>query len=257
MTRLLLACVILLAGCGALPGAGCGPEPGSTCTRVLFIGNSYTYTNDLPGMFAQLARAGGHPVETGMAAEGGAMLADAAASPDVARTLASSRWSFVVLQEQSQVPAAAVSRASEMYPAAQSLATTIGATGARTMLFMTWAHRDGWPEAGLPDYASMQVQVDDGYLAVARDLGLPVAPVGAAWAAARRSAPELRLWQDDGSHPSAAGTYLAACVFYAAVFRQRPDGLSYRAGLGERDALLLQTIATDAVLYDPERWGLR
>jgi hypothetical protein len=257
MTRLLLACVLVLAGCGALGAGGCGSVQGSACTRVLFIGNSYTFANDLPGTFAGLARAGGHAVETGMVAEGGATLADAAGSTDVARAITSSRWGYVILQEQSVIPAVAWSRDGEMYPAARTLAATVAGTGAQPMLFQTWAHRDGWPEGGLPDYASMQRQIDDGYLTVARGLGLPVAPVGDAWAAVRRTAPGMRLWQDDGSHPSAAGTYLAACVFYAAVFHQRPDGLSFRPGLDERDALLLQGIAADAVLSDPARWGLR
>src|SRR5213592_1815281 len=142
----------------------------SGCTRLLFIGNSYTYVNDLPAMFADLARSGGHRVEVGMVAEGGATLRDHAGSVATAAKLTSAKWDVVVLQGQSQ-----------MYPAARRLADTIYRQGARPMFFLTWAHRDGWPENGLPDYASMQSAIDDGYLAIAAEEQAAVAPVGVAW----------------------------------------------------------------------------
>jgi hypothetical protein len=64
------------------------------------------------------------------------------------------------------------------------------------------------------------------------------------------------LWQDDASHPSTAGTYLAACVFYAAVFRQSPDGLEFTAGLPADSAAILQKVAAQEVLAHPGMWGL-
>ena len=62
--------------------------------------------------------------------------------------------------------------------------------------------------------------------------------------------------QDDGSHPTVSGTYLAACVFYATIFRQSPEGLSYIDGLSSRDASVLQAEAAGAVLQNPDQWGL-
>ncbi|HEX7497510.1 MAG TPA: hypothetical protein VF344_03465, partial [Candidatus Limnocylindrales bacterium] len=65
-TARLLACVALLvvAGCGGVAGPTCGTGSGTgVCTRVLFLGNSYTYVNDLPSTFAQLARSAGRPVD--------------------------------------------------------------------------------------------------------------------------------------------------------------------------------------------------
>lgn len=59
----------------------------------------------------------------------------------------------------------------------------------------------------------MQAQLEDGYGQIAQELDAPVAPVGTAWSTALQANPRLSLWQDDGSHPSEQGTYLAACVF--------------------------------------------
>jgi len=74
-----------------------GCEAGVRCTRVLFLGNSYTSVNDLPTMFADLAWTGGHRVETGMQAPGGWTLADHDRSAETDKLLASSKWDLVVI----------------------------------------------------------------------------------------------------------------------------------------------------------------
>lgn len=226
------------------------------CTRILFIGNSYTYANDLPGTFARLAGSGGHTVEAEMAAEGSWTLADHASSTQTLNKLASKKWDIVVLQEQSQIPALASSREQQMFPAAQALVNKINQVGAKSFLFMTWAHQSGWPEAGLPDYQSMQGQIDGGYIDLSKQLNIPVAPVGYAWMMALNQDTQLGLWQEDGSHPDQAGTYLAACVFYAAIFQESPVGLTYLDGLTGDEAGELQAIASDAVLANPQEWNL-
>lgn len=53
----------------------------------------------------------------------------------------------------------------------------------------------------------------------------------------------IDLWQDDGSHPTVAGTYLAACVFYGVIFGESPRGLSYHDGLTSNEAAYLQSVA--------------
>ena len=223
--------------------------PGS-CLRILFVGNSYTYMNDLPGVFTKLAGVGGHRVETGMAAPGGWTLSAHARSAETLNQLKSSKWDIVVLQEQSQVPAVEPARTQTMYPASRLLVRQIQDAGARPVFFVTWARRDGWAEQGLPDYEAMQLQISRGYLGITQELGVPAAPVGDAWLIARRQHPELELWQGDGSHPSAQGTYLAACVFYATIFRQSPEGLTYFARVPKETALALQRIAASVVLKD-------
>lgn len=232
------------------------PLDAGPCTRILFIGNSYTYVNDLPAMFAELARAGGHKVVTGMVAEGGWTLANHVQSSETLGKLKSSKWDFVVLQEQSEIPASEQSRTDSMYPAARVLVWQVESVSAIPLFFQTWAHRDGWPENGLPDYKSMQVQIDQGYQGISQELHVGIAPVGYAWSIVRGVDPEMDLWQDDGSHPTEQGTYLAACVFYAAIFRQSPEGLTFLGQLPNETAQELQMIAASAVLHDPKQWNL-
>ena len=112
------------------------------------------------------------------------------------------------------------------------------------------------PRNGLIGYESMQDAIDFGYQAIARELGAPVAPVGIAWRAVKTQAPSLELWMNDGSHPSTAGSYLAACVFYTVLFRQSPEGLSFPAALSMGQARMLQAVAAETVLSNPQEWNL-
>src|SRR5437588_1377721 len=94
----------------------------------------------------------------------------------------------------------------------------------------------------------MQSALNAGYLFIAGEQHAEVAPVGAAWSevAGLESSPDLC----DGSHPTAKGTYLAACVFYAAIFRESPAGLTYRGNLSDAEASKLQELAAATVLSD-------
>jgi hypothetical protein len=259
-----LIAIVLLCGCASpadptegreIPTTQAPSHPADTAspsiTSVLFLGNSYTYDNDLPDLFAELARSGGQDVEVQMVAEGGWRLADHAQSPETQEQLRARNWTYVVLQEQSQIPAFAPLRTREMYPAARELVSQIRSIGATPVFFLTWAHRDGWPKYRMNDYESMQLEIQKGYQEIARELDVPIAPVGTAWLAAVQEHPDLNLWREDGSHPSKQGTYLAACVFYQVIFQESPVGLTYRAGLSRDTAKMLQSVAAETVSHGP------
>lgn len=257
MKRIAIICMILLTALGCSPTINCdNPQDAAMCTRILFIGNSFTFENDLPGMFTKLANSGGQPVVTGMAAQGGWTLADHVNTSETMNQISGSKWDYVVLQEQSEIPAFEQSREASMYPAARTLVRQIAAVGARPIFFMTWAHQNGLPENNLQDYKTMQFQIDIGYMGIAQELSAWVAPVGYAWLLAEGQNPQLDLWQEDGSHPSVQGTYLAACVFYAVIFRQSPVGLSYQAGLSKETATFIQKVSGSTVLDNQSQWHL-
>ncbi|MBI3168031.1 MAG: hypothetical protein HYZ22_06105 [Chloroflexi bacterium] len=248
LTRLFfLAVVLSLSGCAPIR---CDDASGDECLRVLFVGNSYTYVNNLPNTFSELARSGGHQVEVGMIAEGGLTFADHAKSSQLSSALTSSQWDYVILQEQSQIPSVEYSRTHFMYPSARALVKQIRAHNATPIFFETWAHRNGYPENGMPDYESMQYETSQGYLRIARELNVPLARVGFAWFRALKMYPDLELWQEDGNHPSEQGTYLAACIFYVTLFHESPVGLEYRGNLSEEVAGQLQE-AANSVLVNP------
>lgn len=245
-----VCCIMLLAlaGCDIIPGFG-------SSKRVLFIGNSYTNTANIPTVFAELAASGGHKAEVGIGADKGGSFAAYAQSVAVRETMQSSKWDFVVLQEQSQLPSNASLRPSTMYPPARELVRQIRSIGATPVFFQTSGNRNGWPENGLPGYENMQLEIIQGYSEIAQELQVPVAPLGYAWSVAMKNIPQLNPWMDD-RHPNEQGAYLAACIFYATLFRESPEGVRYTANLPKYLAKKLQIIAADAVLQNLQRWNL-
>jgi hypothetical protein len=110
--------------------------------------------------------------------------------------------------------------------------------GARFILFMTWAYKDK-PE--------MTTQLAEQYTLAGNASDVLVIPAGLAFAKAIAERPTLELYQPDKRHPSLAGTYLAACATYAAVYGKTPVGNTYTAGLDPATARFLQSAALEAV----------
>jgi hypothetical protein len=109
---------------------------------------------------------------------------------------------------------------------------------------------------GHRDFASMQAALEAGYLKIGNELNLAIAPVGFAWEIGLRSASQLDLWVEDGSHPTREGTYLAACVLYGVIFGQSPEGIGYTAGIDEDRGYWFQTIAANSTADHSEHWNL-
>jgi hypothetical protein len=142
------------------------------------------------------------------------------------------RYDSVVLQEQSTLP---VKNATRMHENVRLFDEEIKAAGAKTTLYMTWARLSA-PES--------QQAITDAYTDIGRELGATVVPVGRAWQRFLRQHDRPVLHDKDQSHPTPAGSYLAACVFLAALFQKNPVGVDVEvAGLGEKDLALLQKAA--------------
>lgn len=246
-----LVLTLLVAQTGCSRGSSGTNSVADTPPGVLFLGNSYTSVNNLPSVFATLAASGHHSVTTTMQAEAAATLADHAAAPVTSASLNAGHWSWVVLQEQSDLPALPLLRATYMYPAARQLVAMIRQAGGKPLFFQTWAHRAGSPELGIIGYSTMQAAIVEGYQRIAAEQNVPVAPVGAAWSVIIGEEGDPNLWQSDGSHPTTKGTYLAACVLYAAIFGQSPQGLAYRLDESGAEAARLQRAAAEVVLGSP------
>jgi hypothetical protein len=219
--------------------------------RVLFVGNSFTASNAMPELVHELAEADDDPLRIFSVSytAGGWSLRRASQDAGLTALLQEVRWDVVVLQERSFIPSLpAARRHEEMHPYARALDAKIVHGGARTMLFMTWGYEGGDEATVSGDtFAAMQSRLEDGYSELATELSssVSVAPVGLAWAEALRRDPELELWARDGQHPSRAGSYLAACVFYTLLARREPAGSKFTAGLHPATARLLQRSASD------------
>jgi len=246
--------------------------------KVLFIGNSYTYTNNLPQIIASIASSLGDTIVFDSYAPGGYRFADHASDAACAQKIRSADWDCVVLQEQSLMPAVATgSFFTQSYHWAYALDTLIANAlpCAEKMFYMTWGRKNGDSNMaiiqGIPElstYHGMDSLIRIRYQSYA-DTSLPpamgyplvpgswfspirpsqVAPAGAVWRHIRQHFPGIELYQTDGSHPSQAGSFAAACAFYAALFRRDPALSNYNYVLSATDAANIKQ-AAKLVVYD-------
>jgi hypothetical protein len=222
--------------------------------RVLFVGNSLTYQNDLPRMLGGVAKSRGHDLQIDVYAPGGYRLSQHAADARLLAKLDRGGWDVIVLQEQSLLPAVAEARLeTEVLPFARELCQRIRAASprAKIVFYQTMAKRNGEPQLfpDLPEtrsYEGLQRRINAAYVAMARRNHAVLVPVGQAFQTARARRPELGLYADD-THPSLTGTYLAACVFFAVLFGESPVGVVHPSGVDDGSAAFLQNLVADTV----------
>jgi hypothetical protein len=229
----------------------------ATTRKVLFIGNSYTYTNSMPAMLASFATAKGDTLIYDESVPGGYTFEQHTTNTTTIAKIYAQRWDLVTLQEQSQRPSFPPAQVeTEVYPYARKLDSMIHDNDSCTqsMFMMTWGRQAGdrancgfYPV--VCTYAGMQGRLRTSYMEMAQDNRGIVAPVGAAWKVIMDSFPSINLYSPDSSHPSIYGSYLQTCVMYGSVYHKKSFGCSYLAGIPLAEAQTLQRIA-DKVTMD-------
>jgi hypothetical protein len=219
--------------------------------RVLFIGNSLTFENDMPGLLRKLVAsdAKNRPLYAVRYTPPGYTFAQDVTNHTVTGLLESIHWDDVVLQENSNISALdPLVRPDWMDAPARDLVDRIRVIGAEPLFFLTSGYETGNPALALDSYGAMQDRIDLNYREVAGELSASLVPAGLAWSEAVGERPGTALWQADGVHPSLEGAYLNACVFYAVLYRRSPTS-TFTAGLGRAEAGFLQRVA-DTVVRD-------
>ena len=205
--------------------------------EILFIGNSFTYYNNgLQNHVGRLTRslgreAGRYRIQT---LSGGYFREHVGSISSIAN---SRDWDVIVLQGHS-TEAMQDAKLDSFRASARELDAIVRDSGAETVLFMTWAYE------GSPEQTDI---IANNYTLAGNELGALVVPVGDAFALAAEIMPDVELRIADGRHPSLAGTYLAACTFFAAFHHASPVGAEYTAGLPADIAAGLQAAAWEAV----------
>lgn len=175
--------------------------PRAKTTRILFIGNSFTHRNDLPSQLARLGETAKINVEHHLLSINGASLRNHWNKGDAQKLIATGGWDYVVLQEQSTLP---VKNAVRMAENVRLFDAVVKQAGAKVVLYLTWSRRHE---------PANQAAITTAYRSIGKEIGATVVPVGVVWQQFARKHPSPDLWDKDNSHPSPAGTYLAACVF--------------------------------------------
>lgn len=215
------------AGLAALPFGAAAAQ--SQTSRLLFIGNSLTYTHSLPLMVQALLSAQGRDVDVSDVARPDYGLQDHWQGRGARGAITRHPWNWVVLQ---QGPSSLPESREDLRRYAGRFNDMIVARGARCALYSTWpsAYRLGDFERAIESYAI-----------VAAELGAMLLPVAAAWRAALIRDNALPLYSSDGLHPTRYGAYLAALVIAG-----RLEGLAPSSAPPEFELSSGRTIRLDA-----------
>lgn len=168
--------------------------------KVLFIGNSHTYYNDMPHLFTQLCRERGIDTEVTMLAHGGKGWDFHLEEPEVKFNIFHGGYDAVILQHTAHP----MGDLSVMAQCGRRLIEWVQMAGARPVLYMTWTTK--------ADGEAAQPSMSNAYRKLQEETGCELAPVGEKWWEYHLAHPEVELYASDGQHASPAGSRLAASV---------------------------------------------
>ncbi|WP_319243587.1 DUF4886 domain-containing protein [uncultured Propionivibrio sp.] len=224
--------------------------PDAAPRAILWVGNSFFYyNNSLHNHLNRLAASARHKVSGTSVTISGSGL-DWHDMASLLRPDGLGRYSFVgdndirfnpqgrqydtvIMMDCSQCPVHPKLQTA-FHEAVAKNARLLREKGLRPMLFMSWAYQDK-PE--------MSAALASQYTQAANANDLSVIPAGLAFARVFANDKDINLYESDKRHPSLAGTYLAACTAFAALYRESPEGLAYTAGLPKDVAARLQAAA--------------
>lgn len=218
-----------------------GPKLDGEGRRVLFIGNSYLFFQDIPGIVQAVAdSAGGDKLAVETVAAPDAALIDHWLGGNARSEIAKGGWEWVVLQ---QGPSSVEANRDTLRLATKLFAGEIAKVNAKPALFSAWPS-----ELRRQDFT----RAVESYTLAAADVNGILLPVAAAWLAAWKRDASIALYSD-GLHPSVDGAYLSALVIYSRLLGKSPIGLpsTLRLHSGEiididpQRAALLQAAAAE------------
>lgn len=187
--------------------------------KVLFVGNSYTYFWNLPQTVEAMAATRNISLVVRKSTFGGTTLKqhwDGEKQLKSRELITKGDWDYVVIQNHSL---SSIDDPDEFMEYGKKFTTLIRESGAKPILYMTWARKYN---------PLMQEKITGAYKRLAEETGATYAPVGEVWERVRMLRPDFELFAEDGSHPSPNGTYLAACVFYKVLTGKPVRGLPER-----------------------------
>ena len=213
--------------------SSCYSTEKSDTLKVLFVGNSYTYVQNLPQVISILSDGTKTKLVTRKSTVGGAFLSEHWYSKRGLATrelISKGKYDIVVIQENSM---GAILQPDSTQKYARLLCSIVKASGAKPYIYMTWAREK------VPQY---QEEIASVFSRIARENGAVLVPVGKAWELARKLRPAIGLYDADGSHPSGLGAVLSACIFTGALTgeipRKLPGGFSIKDSDGESVQLM-------------------
>ena len=193
--------------------------------RILFVGNSSTYYNDMPQMVKGLAQADGVNVTIQALTAANYKLYQFADEKDtygsqLISALKNYKWDYVILQDHREM---IITDIAKTQTAIETLKPLIQSSGAKMLLYDTQADYIGrsFTATGYSYYLShneIQHYMIKGYYMMGNKYGAQVISSGVNFERCLKQFPDIKLYNADNIHPTPTGSYLAACTIYGTIF---------------------------------------
>lgn len=222
--------------------------------HILFIGDSYTYANNMPKMIEDISASDTNTKTTliiDQVTKKGARLLDHWNDKEALAKIQSRNWDYVIFQEEGSWALSKFSYEGS-YRVAPKFKAASASSVKNKLLFVTWPRKDGSPwyrgntNEFFKNYSYMQNQITLRSTKLANSLGASQMNIGSYWDFVNKKYPDINLYAKDANNPSVAGSYLNALLFYK-VFSKSNNiaNLNYAPkGLSEENASLLRQIVS-------------
>jgi hypothetical protein len=227
-------------------------------TRILFIGNSFTYYNNMPLMVKAFADSAGINVVTGMHAPGGVSVGDTAQgnmahmnNPVLFALIRSRKWDFAVIQDNQGRfvrDSGVFSGASKVVQGHLNIMDSVKANNdcAKIILFGGWAWKNGMPPYGNTGVESIK-RILVNYCVLNDTMKEIISPIGEAWMKVVSYLPSVNLWDTDDAHPSYEGSYLTASTIFSSIFNLPAKTINYNGTIVPATAYKLRCFSDSSV----------
>lgn len=219
-------------------------------TNILFLGNSHTYFNDVPGIVEGIGKANGNPINCEHISEGGATVSLLITKyyDDLINHLETTNYQYIIVQEQSSLNFLDYDN---FLSAVTQLQEITSPYDVEILLYQTWAYEEDSPSLNNVrlTYEEMHQLITESYHNVSNTTGLNINPVGEVFDAFKHEYPETRLYHD-GNHANRAGSYLSACVHYYNLFNESLIGNEFEVYFDEDIKILIQEFVSNYFIIE-------
>ena len=216
---------------------------------ILFIGNSFTYGNNLPWLFGNICESCGYSDIRVDSVMMGSYTLEMYCDPEnkycrqIEDMLSETAYDIVILQEQSIRP---INSYDKFHDAAATLTEKARANGARVLLYETWGYAEGYPDLKYNGWTTSQMEslLAEAYTRLAEELGVEVVYCGSVMADMYSKGTDIPLYHKDLKHPGIGGSYLVALTFFNYIFGEDTTKVPYQPKTltDEQSAVLKQEV---------------
>lgn len=235
------------------------PEGGYNGTRVLLVGNSFTYFHDCDSMLLQISRSQGLDIRLGEFLKGGQTFGQHLNLPRTSEAIAAGSYHYAFIQDYSN-NAALYSRdkRKDILKNTRELKRRIlqASPDCQVILERTWSY-EGSDAGGFGSAANLDLYLGKGAAEIARKTDVWMSPIGIGFNTVRAERPDINLFEPDAKHQSAAGSYLKCCINYLVLTGKPFKGTVATCGVDPDTAAYLRQVAERTVLGQEKKYRIK